>query len=89
MAELLVYGVRVNVRLFAGIREAVGRSEVQLDVGDGATPEEVWRRLAADHPSLAPRRPSLTAAVNRRYSAFDAVLRDGDEVVFVPPVSGG
>lgn len=89
MAELIVYDVRVNVRLFAGIREAVGRAEVQLEVREGATPEEVWRRLAADHPSLAPRRPRLTAAVNRRYSAFDAVLRDGDEVVFVPPVSGG
>ena len=81
--------MRVNVRLFAGIREAVGRPEVELEVADGATAEDVWRRLAADHPSLAPRRPSLTAAVNRRYSAFDSVLRDGDEVVFVPPVSGG
>jgi molybdopterin converting factor subunit 1 len=81
--------VRVNVRFFAGIREAVGRPEVQLEVPDGATPEDVWRRLAADHPALAGRRPSLGAAVNRRYSAFDATLRDGDVVVFVPPVSGG
>jgi molybdopterin converting factor subunit 1 len=81
--------VRVNVRLFAGIREAVGRTDVQIEVPEGATPEQVWQRLAADHPVLAGRRLSLSAAVNRRYSAFDAVLQDGDEVVFVPPVSGG
>lgn len=81
--------MRVVVRLFAGIREAVGRAEMLVELPDGATPEDVWRRLAADHPALAGRRPSLSAAVNRRYSAFDATLRDGDEVVFVPPVSGG
>jgi len=81
--------VRVYVRLFAGIRETVGRSDLQLDLPAGATPEDVWRRLAVEHPGLAGRRPSLSAAVNRRYSGFDAVLGDGDEVVFVPPVSGG
>jgi molybdopterin converting factor subunit 1 len=81
--------VRVRVRLFAGIRETVGRADLDLDVAEGATPEDVWRRLAADHPGLAARRPSLSAAVNRRYSGFDAVLGDGDEVVFLPPVSGG
>ena len=81
--------MRVRVRLFAGIRETVGRSDLQLDLPEGATPEDVWRRLAVEHPGLAGRRPSLSAAVNRRYSGFDAVLADGDEVVFVPPVSGG
>ena len=81
--------MRIVVRLFAGIREAVGRPEVDLELPDGATPEEAWRRLAAQHPALAGRRPSLSAAVNRRYATFDAVLEDGDEVVFVPPVSGG
>ena len=46
-------------------------------------------QLLQPGPGLAGRRPSLSAAVNRRYSGFDAVLGDGDEVVFVPPVSGG
>ena len=80
--------MRVNVRLFAGIREMVGRSALQLDLPEGATPEDVWRRLAVEHPGLAGRRPGLSAAVNRRYSGFDAVLGEGDELVFVPPVSG-
>jgi molybdopterin converting factor small subunit len=40
-------------------------------------------------PALAPRRTSLAAAVNARYADFDTPLDNGDEVVFIPPVSGG
>jgi molybdopterin converting factor subunit 1 len=81
--------MRVRIRFFASLREAVGQSELELDLGESSTPEDVWRRLTADHPDLAMRRRSLTVAVNRRYAPFDQVLAPGDEVVFVPPVSGG
>jgi molybdopterin converting factor subunit 1 len=81
--------VKVKVRFFAAMRDAVGAAEAQLDLADGATPDDVWRRLAADHPVLQARRPGVAAAINRRYAAFDTALADGDEVVFVPPVSGG
>jgi molybdopterin converting factor subunit 1 len=81
--------MRVRVRLFAGLREAVGQRELELELPAGATPEEAWRRLADSHPGLGARRASLAAAVNRRYAAFDAPLSDGDEIAFVPPVSGG
>ena len=79
----------VKVRFFAGIRDVVGRPELRMDVPEGATAEHVWTRLAAEHPGLAARRAGLAAAVNRRYAGFDTTLGDGDEVVFVPPVSGG
>ncbi len=81
--------MKVRVRLFAALREAMGRGELELDVHLGATPEAVWDSLTQGRPELARRRPSLTAAVNKRYAAFDHVLQEGDEVVFVPPVSGG
>jgi molybdopterin converting factor subunit 1 len=81
--------VTVRVRLFAGLREAVGASELTLELPDGATAEEAWRRMAEAHPALAPRRASLVAAINRRYAGFDSVLGPGDELAFVPPVSGG
>ena len=55
----------------------------------GATAEGAWQVLAAGYPVLAPRRPSLGASVNRRYAPFDTVLSEGDELVFIPPVSGG
>lgn len=79
----------VRVRLFAGLREAVGRGELELDLPAGATAEDAWRRLAEAHPGIATRRRSLAAAVNRRYAAFDTTLGPGDELVFIPPVSGG
>jgi molybdopterin converting factor subunit 1 len=81
--------VQVRVRLFASLREAAGRSELHLELPAGASPEEAWRRLVAAHPQLAGRRPSLACSVNRRYERFDAALGEGDELVFIPPVSGG
>ncbi|PYQ12289.1 MAG: molybdopterin converting factor subunit 1 [Acidobacteria bacterium] len=79
----------VRVRLFASLREATGKEFVELELPEGATAEEAWRRLAADHPILADRRRSLAVAVNRRYARFEEPLPPGAEVVFVPPVSGG
>jgi molybdopterin converting factor subunit 1 len=81
--------VRVRVRLFASLREAAGRSDLDLELPGPATAEDVWRRLAESFPALASRRESLAASVNRRYASFGQALAEGDEVVFIPPVSGG
>jgi molybdopterin converting factor subunit 1 len=75
--------------LFAALRESAGRSDLDLDLPEGATAEDAFRSLSARHPALASRRAHLSAAVNRRYAAFDASLHEGDELVFIPPVSGG
>lgn len=81
----------IHVRLFAAIREALGRESVELSLADGATAEDVWRELMRldAKGTLGARRTNLAAAVNRQYARFDAPLSDGDEVVFIPPVSGG
>jgi len=81
--------VKVRVRLFASLREAAGREELALEVPAGATAEDVWRALVESEPSLASRRRSLMASVNRKYAPFDTPVAEGDEVVFIPPVSGG
>jgi molybdopterin synthase sulfur carrier subunit len=81
--------VKVKVRLFASLREALGRSELDLELPEGATPESAFARLAQQHPALATRRRSLAAAVNHRYAPFETRLAEGDELVFIPPVSGG
>lgn len=81
--------MRVRVKLFASLREAVGHGEVLLEMPEGATAEDAWQRLVREHPELGERRARLTAAVNRSYATFETALRDGDELVFVPPVSGG
>lgn len=84
-----VEAVNVRVRLFASLREAAGRGEAELRLAPGATAEDAWRALVLAHPALGPRRASLAASVNRRYAGFDTALADGDELVFIPPVSGG
>jgi molybdopterin synthase catalytic subunit len=84
-----VWSVKVTVKLFASLHELVGRPHLDLELADGATLECAFAELALLHPALAERRRSLAAAVNRRYAPFATALTDGDEVAFIPPVSGG
>jgi molybdopterin converting factor subunit 1 len=77
--------VRIQVRLFAALREQAGTSAVDLELPDGALVSDVWSALAlgGDEPS------SLAFAVNREYASRERVLAEGDEVALIPPVSGG
>jgi MoaE-MoaD fusion protein len=81
--------IHVRVRLFAIQRELAGSREVPLDLADSATIEDAWAAVVARHPVLAPGRPSLRFARNGDYADATTVLADGDEVAFIPPVSGG
>ena len=81
--------MQVNVRLFARLRELVGDSALPREVADGATVDSVWRSLAADYPSIAPYAASISCAVNADYAKRSTPVSDGDEVAFLPPVSGG
>jgi molybdopterin synthase catalytic subunit len=81
--------MRITVRLFAGIREAVGRSPIVFEVPDGITAKQALDRLVASHPETAPFRDAAALAVNREYADGNRVLAEGDEVAIIPPVSGG
>jgi MoaE-MoaD fusion protein len=81
--------MRLGLRFFAGAREAMGRSAMPLDVPDGATVGDLLARLRAEHPAFAALPPNLMVSVNLEYRTADYALGDGDEVAFIPPVSGG
>jgi len=81
--------MRVTVRLFARLRELAGGDEFALEVPEGATVEDVWERLSAAHPALAAHRRSVSAAVNAEFARMHTQVGAGDEVAFLPPVSGG
>jgi molybdopterin converting factor subunit 1 len=81
--------VRITVRLFARLRDIAGAPELARDVAPGSTIGDVWRSLADDFPELARYERSVSSAVNADYAKMDRVLSDGDEVAFLPPVSGG
>jgi molybdopterin converting factor subunit 1 len=81
--------MRVTVRLFARLRDIAGASELARDVAPGATIRAVWLQLASEYPGFAAYERSISTAVNTDYARMDDVLGDGDEVAFLPPVSGG
>jgi molybdopterin synthase sulfur carrier subunit len=75
--------------LFARLRDIAGTAELTRDIAQGATIQSVWRELAGEYPELRPYERSISSAVNADYARMDYVLSDGDEVAFLPPVSGG
>ncbi len=81
--------MRVTVRLFARLRDLAGAGELVRDVPDAATVGTVWAALTNEVPSLAQYEGSMSVAVNAEYARMAAALHDGDEVAFLPPVSGG
>jgi molybdopterin converting factor subunit 1 len=81
--------MKVKVKLFAILRERAGAGEVIKEVKEGSTVADLWTVLQQDYPKLAVPGVRLLYAVNQDYVTPDCVLKDADEVVFIPPVSGG
>ena len=81
--------MRVTVRVFARLRDITGAAEMARDLAPGATIGDLWRQLAGEFPELAGYERSISSAINADYARMDQVIGDGDEVAFLPPVSGG
>ena len=81
--------MRVNVLLFARLREIAGRSALTCEVAPGATIADVWRSVAAEHPDLAPFGAAVSCARNEDFARMSSPVHDRDEIAFLPPVSGG
>ena len=81
--------MRVNIKLFARLRDMAGAAELVRDLEGPATVQTVWDALVAELPALAEFERTLSVAVNADYARMAAEVRDGDEVAFLPPVSGG
>jgi molybdopterin converting factor subunit 1 len=77
------------VRLFARLRDLVGAGELERDVPAGATVRIVWDDLVTEYPAIAAYADSMSCAVNAEYARMTTAVGDGDEVAFLPPVSGG
>ena len=81
--------MRVTVRLFARLRDLAGSGEMICDVDAPATVGSVWQALVTENPALRDYERTMSVAVNADYSKMSAPVNDGDEVAFLPPVSGG
>ena len=81
--------MRVKVRAFAALRDALGFSETSCELPEGVRVGELLGRLDEDHPAAGLIGRRFSTAVNRAFVAPDYVLKDGDELALIPPVSGG
>jgi molybdopterin converting factor subunit 1 len=81
--------MRVTVRLFARLRDLAGAGELVRDVSAPATVRTVWQELIGEIPALQEYERTMSVAVNADYAKMSAAVGEGDEVAFLPPVSGG
>ncbi|MDA1094295.1 MAG: molybdopterin converting factor subunit 1 [Acidobacteria bacterium] len=83
------HGARVTIRLFARLKDIAGTGELIREAPSGATARTVWDTLVSEFSELAGYAGSVSVAVNEEYSRMDAPVAAGDEIAFLPPVSGG
>jgi len=81
--------IQVRVKLFAAYQEAYGQDELNLTLPSDITVSQLIDRLLAEQPQLERWRDVTRYGVNLAFVEGDRPLNDGDEVVFIPPVSGG
>jgi molybdopterin synthase catalytic subunit len=81
--------MRIRVLFFGQLKDIVGIAQEEAELSDGARVEDLFERYGRRFPKLAEFRPSIAASVNQEYAGWSVPLASGDEVAFLPPVSGG
>ena len=81
--------IAITLKLFAAYQEVIGVPEQSRQLPAGSTIAAVLDQILQESPELEQWRSLTRFGVNLQFVAGDTVLQDGDEVVFIPPVSGG
>lgn len=81
--------ITVTVKLFAAYQEAYGVPELTLEFPQTTPVATVFDRLLHDHPHLAQWRDMTRFGINLQFVEPETIMQDGDEIVLIPPVSGG
>jgi molybdopterin converting factor subunit 1 len=81
--------IRVEVLFFGRLKELIGRAQESTELANPADIASLFDQYAARFPQLQQYRTSLVASRNREFAPWNTTLRNGDEVAFLPPVSGG
>ncbi len=89
MQEVLITEMTITLKLFAAYQEAYGVSELQLTLSPGTTASQLLEQIVTQHPELEQWRKVTKFGINFNFAPPETVLQDGDEVVLIPPVSGG
>jgi molybdopterin synthase sulfur carrier subunit len=81
--------ISVNIKFFGPLRDIVQRDQLTVNAPEGWTGDDLFRKLSVDYPDLRKWKQSVRLAVNLEYVQFSSELKSGDEISFIPPVSGG
>jgi molybdopterin converting factor subunit 1 len=81
--------VRVKVLFFGMLKDIVGRAEDHIEIAENSRLESVFSRYARQFPRLTALESSIVLACNQEFCDRSAAVREGDEIAFLPPVSGG
>ncbi len=81
--------MKVEVRLFATLKDQAGRNLIQLELAPSATVRHLLEAIAGQYPALAEALPTTLVAINREFAFPDTPVDAGDEIALFPPVSGG
>ena len=81
--------VAVHVRYFARLREQAGTESETIELAPGSTVTDAYDVVKRAHPGLEPNRDTVRPALNMEFADWDAVVGEGDDLAFIPPVSGG
>ena len=81
--------IRIKVLFFGRLKEIAGVSEESFELSSGADIEALFAQYATRRPLLSQYRSSVVASCNQEFAAWATALHSGDEVAFLPPVSGG
>ena len=81
--------MKITVKLYASFREIVGAKEQDLEVADDTTVQMLLDNYIQKYPQIGRFREHVILSVNKEYGHPSRKLKDGDEVSFLPPVSGG
>ncbi len=75
----------ITVKFFASLRETIGKSDISLDTDNIATAADVWRIATDNYDPIG----NMLVAINMEYASLNETVKDGDEIAFFPPVTGG
>ncbi|MCW4050453.1 MAG: molybdopterin converting factor subunit 1 [Candidatus Bathyarchaeota archaeon] len=80
--------MKIKVKYYASFRDMTGKNEEVLEVKDGITVKGIRDHVRGIYEKIA-QKEQVLVAVNGTFTQLDEVIKEGDDVAFFPPVSGG
>lgn len=81
--------MKVKLLLFASLKDIAGRRDLEMELDDGSTLQQVTEKLTSLYPEIGRMQNSVRIAINQEFADENIPLNNGDEIAFLPPMSGG